>query len=201
MNTNINEQPVEPTDTQETPQAPSVPLVIDITPPAATQQAEINFDPYYAEYQSAGKLSDESYQALRDKGLPKAFVDQYIDGQRALAELHAEKAYAVVGGKNEFAKIAEWAKVNLSQQELAAFNAGVMGNVYQMQLAVQGLQAKYAAHSGSAPNLLSGSGGASGITQGGFKSTFEMVTAINDPRYKHDPAYRNDVARRISLTN
>lgn len=168
-------------------------------PEAVKTPQELDFDKFYSEYATSGSLSEESYKELANNGLSKDFVNQYIEGQIALNEVQTNKGYAVVGGREAYNQMIEWAKVSLNQQEIEAFNSAVKGNTYQMQLAVQGLHARFKSNQGVQPNLIQGNNGSVGVSQGGFRSDFEMIQAINDPRYTKDSAFRLDVERRIAL--
>jgi hypothetical protein len=178
------------------PKPPSVDGLQAIQEPAKSEP--FNFDVFYNEYQASGKLSDASYKTLGDKGFTKEFVDQYIEGQRALVDLHSAKAFEITKGKDEYSKMIEWAKVSLTPLELDAFNRGVSGNVAQMQMVVQGLYSRYINTVGTHPTLLTGGNSAAPMVSGGFRSTYEMVSAINDPRYTHDSGYREEVAKKIA---
>ena len=74
---------------------------------------------------------------------------------------------------------------------------GVMGsgNPNAIYYAVQALQSRYNDAVGSDGQMLTGRGAQN--TDDSFKSQAELVAAMSDPRYDRDPAYRNDVMRRL----
>lgn len=156
------------------------------------------FDPFFKEFAETGALSDESFAALEKMGLPRNVVEAYAAGVQALNEKAANEAFDLVGGKDQYAKMADWARTNLSQADREAYDASVQGTQAQQKQAILALKAQYEATFGGEPTLLRGrTGAAEGA--GAFASRAEMSAAMRDQRYGRDPAYRADVARRISL--
>ena len=91
-----------------------------------------------------------------------------------------------------------WASKNLAPEEVQAFNNTIdNGSLEQAQLAIAGVQAKYSQNNAE-PNLFSGNKADSNL---GFRSVGEMLTAINDPRYTTDSAYRAEVEQKVKLSN
>lgn len=158
----------------------------------------LDINTFSQEFQNSGELSADSYAKLEAAGLPKAMVDSYIAGQMALSEQRNAQGYEIAGGKDEFAKMTEWAKTGFNAAEIAAFNTAVTGTAEQMQLAVAGLRARYEAANGREPGLLGGKPGATG-TQG-YASRAEMTTDMKDPRYAKDPAFRAKVEAKLAAT-
>jgi hypothetical protein len=67
-------------------------------------------------------------------------------------------------------------------------------------MAVKGLYAQFQASGNASPSLQQGSTSGSGSVQG-FNSSAQMVAAMQDPRYKNDPAYRANIEKRLSVSN
>lgn len=162
-----------------------------------TQEAEkagVDMAKYSDEFAETGQLSEDSYKELESKGFDKGIVDAYIEGQKAIAARQTAEVAQVVGGEENFNAIKEWAAESLSESEIAAFNTAVTSGTEAAKLAVQGLNARYVAENGSAPNLI---GGETGNTGGGmFKSNYDMQQAMADPRYWKDPDYQKEVAEK-----
>lgn len=154
-------------------------------------------DNYVQEYRKDGQLSEASYKALQDMGFGKAVVDAYIEGQRAVAEKQAETVYEKVGGRDSFAKVLEWAATALPAEEQEAFN-GLMasGDLKTATFAVKNLAARYEAENRNPSRIEGKPTGA----QVGFRSKAEMVAAMSDPKYKTDAAFRQDVARKMAMS-
>lgn len=163
----------------------------------AATKAGLDMSALKAEFSAAGKLSDESIAKLEAAGFDKATVDAYVAGQEALASQFQSEVMAVTpGGADKYTEMVEWAKANLSDAEIAAYNTAVgSGNKDQAKLAVSGLGAKFSAAVGSEPNLIGG------IVHGGsvdvFESVAQVTAAMRDPLYGTDPAYRAKVQAKL----
>ena len=163
------------------------------------KETGLDLDPYYKEFEEKGELAQESYDKLNKLGLPKDLVDSYIEGQKALTTNQTQAIYNEVGGQEKYGKVIEWATNNLEQTEVEAFNSVMdKGNTAEMKLAIQGLNARYMKSEGSEPNLVSGE---ADVTQSKFRSTAEIVRAMQDPRYKTDVAFRNDVEQKLARSD
>lgn len=155
---------------------------------------------YSEEFLRDGKLSDKSYAELAALGVDRSLVDAYVAGQQAIVEKQAEAIYSTVGGREAYGRMVSWASDNLSKDEIAAFNAVVAtGDLKQINLAVSGINSRMK-ESTHTPQLIQGKP-AGKSTSGAFRSTAELVAAMQDPRYKADPAYRADVEKRLSISD
>jgi hypothetical protein len=162
--------------------------------PQALEQA-------YVELQKKlGEPRDE-VQATEDEGKPaetepEAEDSEETDGPELLNEEQAEYLMDMVGGDKAYKSMIDWAGQNFSKEEIAMYD-GVMesGNADAIFFAVQALQARYNDNVGSDGQLLTGKGAEN--TDDSFKSQAELVSAMSDPRYDRDPAYRQDLMRRL----
>lgn len=126
---------------------------------------------------------------------PEAEADD--DGEEELlSDEQAGMLMDMVGGEKAYQSMLTWAGDNFSKEEIEMYD-GVMGsgNPNAIYYAVQALQSRYNDAVGSDGQLLTGRG--SQDTDDSFKSQAELVAAMSDPRYDRDPAYRNDVMRRL----
>lgn len=163
----------------------------------AVATAGLDFDTYAQEFSTHGGLTEESYAELASKGFDRDLVDSFIEGQQAIAAGYSDQVLSEVGGGEAYQEMVEWAKSNLSPAEIDAYNQQVESrNIHAARMAVLGLQARFQAVNGREPTLLDGDV----TTSSGkaFRSTAEMTAAMRDPRYKTDPAYRQDVADRLA---
>lgn len=168
---------------------------------AAVAKAGLDMAALNAEFADKGTLSEASYAKLAAVGFDKAAVDNYVAGQQALMQQFQSEVLAVTpGGADKYSEMVEWAKVNLSASEVDAYNAAVSsGNKDQAKLAVAGLGARFTASVGNEPNL---QGGRVNADAGDvFTSIAQMKSAMSDPRYKDDPAYRNAVREKLGRSN
>ena len=158
----------------------------------------LDFDVFQQEYLETGGLSDDAYQALEESGLPRSMVDTWIDGQNALAGQLTSDIYNMAGGEETYTGMMQWASNNLPESEIDAYNATLdRMNSDEIRLAVQGLNARY--RSEAEPNLVQGTTGA--VSGGKFNSNAELTEAMRDPRYAKDPAYRQQIADKLSRSS
>lgn len=166
----------------------------------AVEAAGVNFDSLQGEYDETGGLSDDAYTKLADAGFSQDLVDSWIQGQEALANNYQTAVYESVGGEESYQQMTSWAGDNLSQTEIAAFDRAVgSGDIDMVKLAVQGLQSKYQTAEGTDPSLIEGQ--SSNSTGGVYSSWAEVTTAMRDPRYQSDPAYRQSVTSKLERSN
>lgn len=153
------------------------------------------------EFAENGELSDKAFDALEAAGLPREFVEQYIAGQQAMSVQQAATIQESIGGAGNYEAMAEWASENLADGDLDAFNDIVEGqSVEQARVAVKGLYAQFQAAGGKGPALVQGStSGDAGVKP--FGSTAQVTEAMRDPRYASDPAYREQVEKRMSVSS
>ena len=152
------------------------------------------------EFEEKGELSEETFAELEKAGLPKEYVESYIAGQQALVERNALDLYNSIGGEEEYDGMIQWAGESLSEQEVETFNELVVnGTPEQQRLAIKGLHAQYRGATGSGPALKQGT--TSGNSVKPFSSTKELQRAMSDRRYAEVPSYREEVERRLSVSN
>ena len=161
--------------------------------PQALEQA-------YVELQKKlGEPRDE-VQTTEDAGEPAkeepAEESEETDSAESLSEEQAEYLMDMVGGDKAYKSMIDWAGQNFSKEEISMYD-GVMesGDPNAIFFAVQALQARYNDNVGSDGQLLTGKGAEN--TDDSFKSQAELVAAMSDPRYDRDPAYRQELMRRL----
>jgi len=159
----------------------------------------LSFDKYYQEYNNEGGLTRNSYSELAKAGIPKDMVDSWIQGQEALQDRFVQSAYNEVGGQENFNNMLEWATNSLPSEEVDAFNRAIdSANPSDSMFAIKALNARYMAEN-SQPNLLRGDTGTP--STGSFKSLAELRSAMADPQYATDPAFRDQVAEKLARSN
>lgn len=175
----------------------------DVTTENAESQLSkvgLDLDEFSAEFASKGELSPESYDKLQKAGFDKNLVNDYIEGQRARAAQFESGIKAEVGGDEKFNEMVNWAKANMSESEISAYNKAVgSANPDTAKLAVLGLSAKFNAANGSEPQRTLGGNRTSGSDV--FESTAQVTEAMKDPRYKNDPAFRASVQSKLARSN
>ena len=105
-----------------------------------------------------------------------------------------------VGGVDEYQNMLQWASGNLSEQEINLYDAAMdRGDPLTMFFAAQALNSRYQDAVGYDGEMLTGS--APRNTSNGFRSQAELIAAMSDPRYDKDPAYRQDIADKLAVSN
>ena len=161
--------------------------------PQALEQA-------YVELQKKlGEPRDE-VQTTEDAGEPAeeepAEESEELNSAESLSEEQAEYLMDMVGGDKAYKSMIDWAGQNFSKEEISMYDTVMgSGDPNAIFFAVQALQARYNDNVGSDGQLLTGRGAEN--TDDSFKSQAELVAAMSDPRYDRDPAYRQDLMRRL----
>ena len=163
----------------------------------AVENAGLNMETLSSEYAEKGELDAKSYDALEKAGIPKNYVDQFIEGQKAIADQQSKSIKDMVGGADAYSDMSNWAADNMSEEEKTAYNTAVNSNdIETAKLAVVGLKAKFEKANGNEPNLVEGKGTITG--QDGYNSWAEVTAAMGDDRYQKDPAYQAMVQEKLS---
>lgn len=111
-----------------------------------------------------------------------------------------EQIQESVGGSIEYQNMIQWAGQNLSEQEVAMYDAVMdRGDPLAMFFAAQALNARYQDAVGYDGEMLTGN--APRNAGDVFRSQAELVAAMSDSRYDKDPAYRADVADKLERSN
>ena len=160
----------------------------------------LNLDDMRQQYANDGSLSEDNYNQLEKAGISKEIVDSYIKGQEAQAQILRTEVLNSVGGEEIFTQMTDWAKTNLTEAEINAYNNSTSGgDAETAKLAVQGLYAKFTSANGVNPTLIGGQKSDSAGDR--FESRSQVTQAMSDPKYKTDPAYRKAVHDRLQRSD
>ena len=102
-------------------------LEIEAKAEEAVAKAGLDMTALQSEYDTNGELSKDSIDKLTSVGIDKSIIDAYIDGQAALAQNIETDIKNTVGGNEQYKGMMEWAKENLSAEEISAYNNTVNG--------------------------------------------------------------------------
>ena len=129
------------------------------------------------------------------------FLAKQSEVQGAVAtEADVTEIQDSVGGIDEYQNMIQWASQNLSEQEISLYDAAMdRGDPLTMFFAAQALSSRYQDATGYDGEMLTGS--APRNTGDVFRSQAELVAAMSDPRYDKDPAYRQDIADKLAVSN
>jgi len=158
-----------------------------------------------------GELSDEFSDELLDElsnANPTDLAQMHLDYRRQMeanapqpmTQETATQLKDMVGGDQEYKNLLGWAKDNFTEQEIDIYDSVMeSGNTQAAFFAIQALALRYQDSVGTEGELIQGRA-ATDSTQG-FRSQAELVNAMNDPRYERDAAYRNDIMRKLELSD
>ena len=156
-------------------------------------------------YANDGQLSEDTidaFSSMSSQDLVNAYLEIQAKNPQAsqgveLSESQVNQVQNAAGGEANYNQVINWAAENLNDAAIDAFDSVVdSGNTMAIQIAFQGLQAEYEAANGYEGRMLQGRAASSaGET---FRSQAELVSAMADPRYETDEAYRDDILRKLN---
>jgi hypothetical protein len=209
--------PEAPEQPKEAP-APVIPEELRIPDklpeqPPSPQQTEIltkdEWNKYSTEVAVNGTLSNESREAIKTKTkLPDYVIDDFLAGQKARLQQAYGSAAEVVGGKDQLARVFDWASKNLSSEDQKSVNAALSSPSWEV--ALLGLNAKYQSAAAKKPTAnepvkapSSQKVGATTATPtlGAYASKAEFYKDRRDPRFAGDPRFRQAVETRMAKTD
>ena len=163
----------------------------------------VDMGKYSQEYQSTGGLSQDSYNELAEAGYTKQIVDSYIGGVKAQSRSEIDNLkgiYDSVGGMENYNQMVQWAASNMTPEEKISYNSiNDSGNMDAIRMNINSLQTRYSKANGIDPKLIRGE--TSPATGSKYESTAQIVEAMKDPKYKNDPAYRQEVYMKLSRSS
>lgn len=147
-----------------------------------------------------GKLKEETYAKLEKSGIAREAADEYGRLKSAERDRMVDGALQKQGLDRAGAQeLLAWAGKSLPAEEISAIN-GLLEtpNPVMWEIAFQRLKTAHSvATRATRPRLAGGSNAASGVQP---LTTQEQVSqAVSDKRYGNDPAYTEEVNRRIEL--
>ena len=180
--------------------------------PQLSEGATLITDASKEYFDNGNKLSPETlakFSSLSSQDLIKAYMEvqsnpEFQQQQAAPpAEITTSQINQIknsAGGDQAYANIVNWAKTNLPEDQINAFDEVVnTGSVQAIQLAVSGLKAEYDNANGVEGRMVTGK---SAPNNGDvFRSQQELVRAMSDQRYDNDPAYRQDIIEKLDRSD
>ena len=160
-------------------------------------------------YANDGQLSEETIQSfsqMSSQDLVNAYLEIQANNPQAptqsaeLSEAQVNSVQNACGGEANYNAVVDWAASNLTDEAINAFDSVVdSGNPMAISIAFKGLQNEYNEANGYEGRMLQGKAASSaGET---FRSQAELVSAMGDPRYDTDEAYRDDVLRKLDASD
>jgi len=148
------------------------------------------------EYATTGGIGEKTRAELAKVGITNAIIDNYIVGMKAKAEQDYNEVAEVVGGREKFNEIIDWAAHNCSPEEINYINS--VTNKFGVKSILRDLKDRMEEKEGKNPEYQKGSGDKPSVEM--FNSQAEMFDAIKDPKYKKDEYYRSLVQKKIAAS-
>ena len=151
-----------------------------------------------------GDYSEELVEALSELD-PTDVAQMYLDYRekaeaegsgRQMDEDDIETLQGMVGGKEEYGEMMRWAGENLDKDEINLFDSVMAnGDPAAAFFAVQALAYRYGDAAGREGEMITGRQSRSEADV--FKSQAQVISAMKDPRYDTDEAYRIEVMEKL----
>ena len=180
------EEEAEPEQTEESAE----PSILDRIWEESTTQEE--FSPELTE-----EISKMSSTELANMYLDYRQANEGAEPARDFSKEEISQLQGVVGGEKNYANMIDWAQKSLNEQEVNMFDAVMAkGDPLAAFFAVRSLAYAYNDAVGYDGNVVQGKAPKQNTDQ--FRSQQELITAMSDPRYENDPAYRQDVMDKLT---
>jgi hypothetical protein len=212
--TEAGDKVVEETPEQKTAR---VAEVVKLSTDGMEPEMATKVTPFVQAFAETGTLTDQQItDAATATGMSAAMVRQYMAGAVALQEKSATQATAEqaafvapfhkeFGGEETYAEFQKWTGEDgsLTPEEVEAFNDALDNSPKAaLQMAKQ-FKARWQA-SGAGDDVVDltrGTGAEADSDKMGYVSQAEQNTAMADPRYRTDPAYRDAVIAKIAKSS
>lgn len=185
---NGNKAPEKPEAQQQEEQQVQDSQASDIVTAAGLDPMDLQ-----TQLQTTGTLSDEAFEALANVGLSRELVQQYADNFNYRQEGVLREATEYAGGEENWQQLSAWAAQNLQESEVEGYNQ--MLGTDQWKVAIDAIRARRSTSTGE-PNMINGSG-IGGNSTSGYRSKAEMKVDMSNPKYSNDPAFRQEVMRKM----
>lgn len=148
-------------------------------------------------------LEESDFEKLTGMGIPREVIESYIELLETGNEAAQAKTIEYAGGQESIDQMFGWAQQNLTEDEIGNYNSILASTNWRMAVdslrVAAGMAGSSTAEDAGAPQLMEGASAPASGT--GFASSQEMISAMSDPKYKSDPAFRNQVRLRVGRSN
>jgi len=149
------------------------------------------------EEQEVGEAEDEPTESEE----PVDKKEEEKPKPKSLTEADIEYLHGLAGGSDGYSQMINWASSNINAKEIQMYDSVMEGgDPAAVLFAVKALVAQYKEAVGSDGQLLTGKSAPNEANRG-FRSQQELISAMSDPRYDNDPAYRSDVIKKLESSD
>ncbi len=175
----IEKKTEEPQDTQ----------VTDIIAAAGLTNDDLN-----AKVMENGDIAPEDYAALQKVGIPEAMARAYVENLVYRRDGEKAEMMSYAGGEDAWNEMSSWAADNMTEAEINSLNDQL--NSGQYKLAMDSIKTRMGPTLlQNEPQFIKGEQRTGGVT--GYRSKSEMIADMSSPKYQTDPAFRQDVMRKM----
>ena len=162
---------------------------------------------YYGNENTLSPETIEKFSEMSSTDLVNAYVQSIKNNPAAqqqqevdIPDAQVNQIQNSVGGEKQYTNIVSWAANNLPEKQVLAYdNLVASGNVEAINLALAGLKAQYDDAFGSEGRTLQGRSPRNSDVV--FRSQAELISAMSDPRYETDEAYRDEVIDKLNASD
>ena len=154
--------------------------------------------------ESQTEFTDETMKELSSMD-PKDLANMHLEyrsktQQPQITDQQVKQLKDVAGGEKDYSAMMDWAKQSLQKKEIDMFDSVMdRGDPTACFFAIQALKYRYDDASGVEGEMLTGKAPSNAGDQ--FKSNAQLIEAMNDPKYDNDPAYRQEVMKKLERSN
>lgn len=200
----MSQAPVAPAADPAAPAAapPSAPPAD--APAPAGGDAFAKFEARYVA--NGGKLTDQDFADVqKELNIPRAVAEDFLAYRQTAAQAVVSQVHQAVGGPEEYAQMAAWAKQNMPPAELMRLESALMSGKPDVTMpAVKAVYAQWALATGRQAGVPGGSvmpeGGPRRPADVSFQNWNEATAATDYARYQRDPMYRKQVNERLQAS-
>lgn len=175
------------------------PSTSEMTIDAVLEAAGIRSDDMFNNFKNDGRLTDDQYDKMSNMGFSKSVIDQFLQGQVAIAQngVYAQDrmlrtAHEMAGGEEEFNGLMRWAAQSMPEERIDALNQR-LDDPSQYEGAIKELlwDFKVQTGRGGSQELLSGE--TMPNTTSGFTNVVELLDAMRGAR---EQGYMDEATKR-----
>lgn len=168
-----------------------------------SEEAKINWEDITKSITESKTLNEDHVKQLQEFGIPEDIVNSYVELLGVSQEFAQQRTIEYAGGQDSLNDMFKWAQDNLAEEEVRGYNEILDSPNWRMAIdslrVASGIGADGNKSSNVAPSLVEGNNKTN--TSASFASKTQMIEAMKDPKYKNDPAYRNQVRQKIAQSN
>ena len=154
--------------------------------------------------EAQSEYTDATMQELEKmdpKDLAKMHLQYRSENQKkSVTDKEVSQLKEVAGGEKGYTDMMSWAESNLQKEEIAMYdNVMESGDATACFFAIQALKYRFDDSSGVEGEMLTGKAPSSAGNT--YQSQAQVVEAMSDPKYDNDPAYRQEVMKKLERSN